>query len=173
MPYYWSYLIYALFRPGTILCCCMEQNFNLGNELLFFGCDFCSRFFFYAIDGRTVYGVGLFPKKTAQKRRRSSFPKLQQAQSGCLWPTGRFQKKNVWIKRKTQPVEPVSGQNLSFACSWNCTKEKEEKLNFTLVTDFPNPFNFYFPFNQFIDLVRCSHYGVCHLFVTQFWSPSA
>ena len=62
----------------------MKRNFNLGSELLFFGCDFCSRFFFYDIDGLTVYVVCLFPKKTAQKRRRSSLPKLQQAQSGCL-----------------------------------------------------------------------------------------
>ena len=61
-----------------------ETKFQLRNRTTFFWLRLLLPFFFYAIDGQTVYGVGLFPKKTAQKRRRSSVPKLQQAQSGCL-----------------------------------------------------------------------------------------
>ena len=67
--------------PGVLL---YETKFQLRERTTFFWLRLLLPFFFYAIDGRTVYGVGLFPKKTAQKRRRSSLPKLQQAQSGCL-----------------------------------------------------------------------------------------
>ena len=72
-----------------------ETKFQLRNRTTFFWLRLLLPFFFYAIDSVGVYGVGLFPKKTAQKRRRSSVPKLQQAQSGCLCPTGRFKKKRV------------------------------------------------------------------------------
>ena len=150
-----------------------QQNLNLGTHCFVLDATFAPGFFFYDIDIRTVFVVCLFPKKTAQKRRRSSVPKLQQAQLGCLWPTGRFKKKSVWIKRKTQPVEPVSSQNLSFwrfeallnqnACFWGLTQ----------ITDFLIPLNFYFPFSRFIDPVRCSYLGVSDVFLTHFWSGSS
>ena len=148
-------------------------KFQLRNRTTFFWLRLLLPFFFYYIDAVGVYVVSLFPKKTAQKRRRSSVPKLQQAQSGCLCPTGRFKKKSVWIKRKTQPVEPVSSQNLSFwrfeallnqnACFWGLTQ----------ITDFLIPLNFYFPFSEFIDPVRCSYLGVSDVFLTHFWSGSS
>ena len=151
-----------------------ETKFQLRNRTTFLAATFAPVFFLRHRRSDRVCRL-LIPKKTAQKRRRSSVPKLQQAQSGCLWPTGRFKKKSVWIKRKTQPVEPVSSQNLSFwrfeallnqnacACFWGLTQ----------ITDFLIPLNFYFPFSQFIDPVRCSYLGVSDVFLTHFWSGSS
>ena len=61
-----------------------ETKFQLRERTTFFWLRLLLPFFFYDIDGLTVYVVCLFPKKTAQKRRRSLVPKLPQTQSGYL-----------------------------------------------------------------------------------------
>ena len=91
---------------------------------------------------------------------------VARAPLACLWSGGHRRCERCEIKRKTEPVGPVSSQNLSFwrfeallnqnACFWGLTQ----------ITDFLIPLNFYFPFSVFIDPVRCSYLGVSDVYTS-------
>ena len=71
-------------------------------------------FFFNAIELNFVYGVKKKTKEIGPETKICIGCEVARAPLACLWSGGHWRCEKCEIKRKTEPVGPVSSQNLSF-----------------------------------------------------------